>query len=44
MFILFFADDKKEIYSSTTSNWNRDMSESNFSPVNDSAQFRSTKV
>jgi len=44
MFIWFFADNKNEIYSSTMSMSNRDTSKSNFSQVNDSAQFRSTKV
>lgn len=45
MFKLFYVDDKKEeILSSTMSKSNRDMSKSNFSQIDDSAQFRSTKV
>lgn len=44
MFTPFYTDDKKEIFSSTMSQSNYDKSKSNFSEIDDSAQFRSTKV
>lgn len=43
-FFFFCADEKKEMYSSTTKTNRHTTSKSNFSLVEDSAQFRSTKV
>jgi len=42
--LLFYVDEKKEMFSSTSKMNRHTTSKSNFSLTEDSAQFRSTKV